>query len=128
MRPEDISSSPTARLVVWRKALLPHQKWDDKVRLLIPCVPISTKWLEMIAFNEDQCLLHNFIMKRIRNALSLCTSSSVRQLWLLLICRNSFLVKEEFLDVVYWSRQLVSAILGMIWASIPLNGILGIIM
>ena len=39
-----------------------------------------------------------------------------------------FLVKEEFLDVVYWSRQLLSAILGAIWASIPLNGIVGILM
>ncbi|KAF4077860.1 hypothetical protein AMELA_G00192860 [Ameiurus melas] len=34
--------------------------------------------------------------------------------------------KDEFLDVVYWIRQIIAIILGVIWGVVPLKGFLGI--
>jgi len=34
--------------------------------------------------------------------------------------------KEELLDVVYWSRQLLAMALGLIWGLVPLYGIIAI--
>ena len=30
--------------------------------------------------------------------------------------------KEEFLDVIYWSRQIIGLVLGFIWGQVPPNG------
>ncbi|XP_070575598.1 GEL complex subunit OPTI-like [Ptychodera flava] len=34
--------------------------------------------------------------------------------------------KDEFLDVVYWMKQILSILVGAIWGFIPLTGIIGI--
>ncbi|XP_030746973.1 uncharacterized protein RAB5IF homolog [Sitophilus oryzae] len=34
--------------------------------------------------------------------------------------------KEEFLDVIYWARQILGIILGIIWGIVPLKGFLGL--
>ncbi|KAG7477927.1 hypothetical protein MATL_G00074730 [Megalops atlanticus] len=34
--------------------------------------------------------------------------------------------KDEFLDVIYWFRQIIAVVLGMIWGIAPLKGFLGI--
>ncbi|XP_026884067.2 uncharacterized protein RAB5IF isoform X1 [Electrophorus electricus] len=34
--------------------------------------------------------------------------------------------KDEFLDVVYWFRQIIAVVLGVIWGVAPLKGFLGI--
>ncbi|XP_066558517.1 GEL complex subunit OPTI isoform X2 [Amia ocellicauda] len=34
--------------------------------------------------------------------------------------------KDEFLDVIYWFRQIIAVILGVIWGIAPLKGFLGI--
>ncbi|XP_005986807.1 uncharacterized protein RAB5IF [Latimeria chalumnae] len=34
--------------------------------------------------------------------------------------------KDEFLDVIYWFRQILAVILGVIWGTVPLKGFLGI--
>ncbi|PAA61642.1 hypothetical protein BOX15_Mlig012688g7, partial [Macrostomum lignano] len=34
--------------------------------------------------------------------------------------------KDELLDVVYWQRQLLSAVLGLVWGLLPLKGIVGL--
>lgn len=34
--------------------------------------------------------------------------------------------KDEFLDVIYWFRQIIAVILGVIWGVLPLRGFLGI--
>uniref|UniRef100_A0A8C5E784 RAB5 interacting factor n=1 Tax=Gouania willdenowi TaxID=441366 RepID=A0A8C5E784_GOUWI len=34
--------------------------------------------------------------------------------------------KDEFLDVIYWLRQIIAVILGLIWGVAPLKGFLGI--
>jgi len=36
--------------------------------------------------------------------------------------------KEELLDVVYWSRQILALLMGLVWGFLPLTGILGIIL
>lgn len=44
-----------------------------------------------------------------------------------LICLYS-LSQDEFLDVIYWLRQIIAVILGVIWGVAPLKGFLGIAM
>lgn len=36
--------------------------------------------------------------------------------------------KEEFLDVVYWLRQLLGLILGLIWGSLAVQGAVGLVL
>ncbi len=36
------------------------------------------------------------------------------------------LFQDEFLDVVYWLRQILGVVIGLIWGLIPLKGILGL--
>ncbi|XP_060521034.1 GEL complex subunit OPTI [Cylas formicarius] len=36
--------------------------------------------------------------------------------------------KEEFLDVIYWARQVIGIILGIVWGLIPLKGFLGLVL
>ncbi|XP_033755485.1 uncharacterized protein RAB5IF homolog [Pecten maximus] len=35
--------------------------------------------------------------------------------------------KDEFLDVIYWMRQIIGMILGLIWGLFPLKGLLGLV-
>lgn len=34
--------------------------------------------------------------------------------------------KDEFLDIIYWLRQVLGIILGLIWGIIPLTGVVGL--
>lgn len=34
--------------------------------------------------------------------------------------------KDDLLDVIYWARQILGAILGIIWGLIPVSGLIGI--
>uniref|UniRef100_A0A8C8UGA3 Respirasome Complex Assembly Factor 1 n=1 Tax=Peromyscus maniculatus bairdii TaxID=230844 RepID=A0A8C8UGA3_PERMB len=34
--------------------------------------------------------------------------------------------KDEFLDVIYWFRQIIAVVSGVIWGILPLRGFLGI--
>lgn len=36
--------------------------------------------------------------------------------------------QDEFLDVIYWLRQVLAIILGVIWAIIPLRGVVGLVL
>ncbi|KAL3858914.1 hypothetical protein ACJMK2_009163 [Sinanodonta woodiana] len=36
--------------------------------------------------------------------------------------------KDEFLDVIYWMRQIIGIILGLVWGILPLKGFLGLIL
>lgn len=38
----------------------------------------------------------------------------------------SFFLQDEFLDVIYWFRQIIAVVLGVIWGVLPLRGFLGI--
>lgn len=37
-------------------------------------------------------------------------------------------LQDEFLDVIYWIRQIIALILGVIWGVAPLKGFLGLAM
>ena len=39
---------------------------------------------------------------------------------------NSFRLQDEFLDVVYWSRQVVGILIGILWGILPLKGFVAI--
>ncbi|RUS76291.1 hypothetical protein EGW08_015937 [Elysia chlorotica] len=34
--------------------------------------------------------------------------------------------KDEFLDVVYWMRQIMGLVLGLVWGFIPMRGFIGL--
>lgn len=36
--------------------------------------------------------------------------------------------KDEFLDVIYWLRQILGVIIGLIWGFAPLKGFIGLIL
>jgi len=36
--------------------------------------------------------------------------------------------KEEFLDVIYWGRQILGILLGLVWGLLPLKGFLGLVL
>ena len=36
--------------------------------------------------------------------------------------------KDEFLDVIYWSRQIIGIIVGIVWGLIPLKGFIALLL
>lgn len=42
--------------------------------------------------------------------------------------RSTWPDKEEFLDVIYWFRQIVGVILGLLWGVLAIQGIVGIVL
>ncbi|XP_035224456.1 respirasome Complex Assembly Factor 1-like [Stegodyphus dumicola] len=34
--------------------------------------------------------------------------------------------KDEFLDVIYWARQIIGVLIGLAWGLIPLKGFIGL--
>ena len=36
--------------------------------------------------------------------------------------------QDEFLDVVYWIRQIIGVLLGVVWGIIPLKGLIGLLL
>lgn len=44
------------------------------------------------------------------------------------IAKSEWPDKEELLDVVYWGRQILALLVGLVWGFLPLTGILGIIL
>ncbi|KAF4530372.1 hypothetical protein B566_EDAN018426 [Ephemera danica] len=36
--------------------------------------------------------------------------------------------KEEFLDVIYWARQVLGILIGIVWGILPLKGIVALIL
>ncbi|KAL5021985.1 hypothetical protein ScPMuIL_001140 [Solemya velum] len=36
--------------------------------------------------------------------------------------------KDEFLDVIYWFRQILGVVLGIVWGILPLKGFLGLLL
>ena len=45
-----------------------------------------------------------------------------------LTAQSSWPDKEEFLDVIYWLRQIVGVFLGLIWGVIAIQGLVGIVL
>jgi len=38
------------------------------------------------------------------------------------------LLQDEFLDVVYWLRQIIGLLVGITWGIFPIKGLIGIIL
>ncbi|XP_050340060.1 respirasome Complex Assembly Factor 1-like [Bactrocera neohumeralis] len=36
--------------------------------------------------------------------------------------------RDEFLDVIYWARQIFGILLGIVWGIVPLKGFLGLVL
>ncbi|XP_058810226.1 GEL complex subunit OPTI [Phymastichus coffea] len=55
--------------------------------------------------------------------------SSESSVWIRAFTANSeWPDKEEFLDVIYWSRQIIGILMGILWGLIPLKGFLGLLL
>nr|CAG4646749.1 EOG090X0M4M [Macrothrix elegans] len=53
--------------------------------------------------------------------------SSLPSLWTRITTKNSeWPDKDEFLDVIYWARQIIAIILGCIWGVLSLQGFFGL--
>ncbi|KAH8257883.1 hypothetical protein KR038_002404 [Drosophila bunnanda] len=63
-----------------------------------------------------------------RTANGAARSSSLREICARAITKSEWEDKEEFLDVIYWSRQVFGIILGVIWGIVPLKGFLGLVL
>lgn len=35
-------------------------------------------------------------------------------------------IQDEFLDVIYWARQIIGLIAGLLWGLLPLKGLFGL--
>ncbi|XP_014288258.1 GEL complex subunit OPTI [Halyomorpha halys] len=54
---------------------------------------------------------------------------NVSSIWARAVTANSkWDDKEEFLDVIYWGRQLLGVIVGVIWGLIPLKGFIALLL
>ncbi|XP_057371202.1 GEL complex subunit OPTI-like [Daphnia carinata] len=52
---------------------------------------------------------------------------SLPSVWNRMLSKNSeWPDKDEFLDVIYWARQILAVILGLIWGVFSLQGFLGL--
>ncbi|XP_018579448.1 uncharacterized protein C20orf24 homolog [Anoplophora glabripennis] len=57
------------------------------------------------------------------------SKSSLPSVWVRAITSSSeWPDKEEFLDVIYWARQALGVILGIVWGLLPLKGFLGLVL
>ncbi|XP_014216141.1 uncharacterized protein C20orf24 homolog [Copidosoma floridanum] len=66
-------------------------------------------------------------MSRSKDKLS--NGSSRPDVWTRAVTANSeWPDKEEFLDVIYWARQIIGIIVGIAWGLIPLKGFLGLLL
>lgn len=52
----------------------------------------------------------------------------VKKFCYLILLIYLILFQEEFLDVIYWSRQVIGIIVGIAWGLIPLKGFLGLLL
>jgi len=49
-------------------------------------------------------------------------SASFSKIWV----QSDWSDKEEFLDVIYWARQIIGIIVGLVWGLFALKGFLGL--
>lgn len=51
-------------------------------------------------------------------------SSTFSKIWV----QSDWSDKEEFLDVIYWARQIIGIVIGLVWGLVPLKGFLGLVL
>lgn len=87
-----------------------HYFWLSAINAKMPAFVFVTA----ISWVED------FWLNNLKNA-----SDFFQQKYMFIL---QFLLQDEFLDVIYWLRQIIAVILGVIWGVAPLKGFLGIAM
>eukprot|EP01137_Pigoraptor_chileana_P036608 Opistho-2@32512 len=55
------------------------------------------------------------------------TTTTPKSLWSRAFAKGAEFEKDELLDVLYWIRQIISVILGVIWGIVPLTGAFGLV-
>lgn len=56
-------------------------------------------------------------------------NAPVESIWKRAITANSqWPDKDEFLDVIYWSRQIIGIVVGIVWGLIPLKGFIALVL
>ena len=57
------------------------------------------------------------------------TPSSFSNLWSRAVtAKSSWPDKEEFLDVIYWLRQILGVIIGLAWGILAIQGVVGLVL
>ena len=57
------------------------------------------------------------------------TPSSFSNLWSRAVtAKSSWPDKEEFLDVIYWLRQVLGVIIGLAWGTLAIQGAVGLVL
>jgi len=51
-------------------------------------------------------------------------SNTISKIWV----QSDWSDKEEFLDVIYWARQIIGIVIGLVWGLVPLKGFLGLVL
>jgi len=44
------------------------------------------------------------------------------------VAKSAWEDKDEFLDVVYWMRQILGVIIGLVWGIVPIKGLIGLLL
>ena len=81
---------------------------------------------------QNRCqndFLSIFFMSRNANSTSVTSSTtSLSSVWSRAItAKSSWPDKEEFLDVIYWFRQVLGVFLGLIWGLSAFSGAIGLV-
>lgn len=56
------------------------------------------------------------------------SSSSLSSIWNKALTANSSWDREEFLDVIYWLRQALGVAIGIVWGTLAIQGVLGLVL
>ncbi|XP_026464105.1 uncharacterized protein RAB5IF homolog [Ctenocephalides felis] len=55
--------------------------------------------------------------------------TELKSIWSRALTANSeWPDKEEFLDIIYWSRQVLGILIGIVWGIVPLKGLVALIL
>jgi hypothetical protein len=66
-------------------------------------------------------------IKGFEKNISTVMSHSLDSVWTRAFTSDSEWPDEEFLDVIYWFRQVVGIIIGLVWGLIPLKGFVALL-
>lgn len=81
---------------------------------------LCVRWLEIIPSTNFGMLIKNADYK---NLFSLFCLLILTDLGKHFYCLSE---QDEFLDVIYWGRQVLGVALGLVWGFIPLKGFIGL--
>ncbi|KAG8517822.1 putative protein RAB5IF [Galemys pyrenaicus] len=134
--PQPQLANGALKVSVWSKVLRSDAAWEDKVRWDLAWFgrgarldrpdPVSApsecsgheEGLVELSRGQSVCLDGESELNSIRTPPLTSVGSRIMHAF--------FLLQDEFLDVIYWFRQIIAVVLGVIWGVLPLRGFLGI--